>query len=206
MTQSESTLYTTYINNKPYNIPSAAPPPYDSLMDLPDVDYSDPSPSNIIVNANTKIRGAGNVLALSPNHVAARITTTILRLLRNASTDDEDDDTTSVGIASGINITLNCNFDVQGDKNIIGDSLVLARMQMAAQQKAALASQPSTTSAIATAESGAPPGMPASGALKRTASFQDDDLVDVPEPKRVRVDSAASVGMIDAGAAELASE
>lgn len=206
MTQSAPTLYTTYINNKPFNIPSAAPPPYDSLMSLPDYDYEDPSisPANIIINANTKVHGTGNILALSPNDLAARITTTLMHLLRQ--TGDEDDDPTRM--ASGINITLNCNIDVTGDRNVIGDRLALARMQMAAQQKVAMSNQQQIGTVVAATESGVAAAMPISGGTKRAASSDDDDehAGGTPEPKRIRVDSAALMATVEAGAASSGSE
>lgn len=194
MTQSAPTLYTTYINNKPFNIPSAAPPPYDSLMDLSDFDYDDPSPSspNIIINANTKIHGTSNIVTIAPNELAARITATMLHLLRSTNEDDDP-----MRIPPAINLTLNCNIDVTGDKNIIGDRLALARMQMAAQQKASITSQQMSSAPVTAPPSNA---LPANGTSKRAASLDDDVGTEMPEPKRIRVDSAASQMMAEAGA------
>lgn len=109
----------------PQSLSDIPPPAYtaeDNLIDSED-DYEDedPSPINLILNADTKVHGTGNMIATSPLSDATRLSALLLAAVQslNASKTSTTESGSSTPMLQ-VNLTINCGITVIGDKNVIG--------------------------------------------------------------------------------------
>jgi hypothetical protein len=107
----------------PQELSDIPPPAYtaeDNLSDSEDED-EDPSPISLVLNADTKVHGTGNMIATPPLADATRLSALLLAAVQSLNAARAN------ATASGsptpvlqVNLTINCGITVIGDKNVIG--------------------------------------------------------------------------------------
>ncbi|KEQ58521.1 uncharacterized protein M437DRAFT_59126 [Aureobasidium melanogenum CBS 110374] len=109
----------------PQELSDIPPPAYcaeESLTDLEDEEEDeDPSPVTLILNADTKVQGTGNMIATPPLADAARLSTLLLAAVQslNAAKTSASESGSPTPVLQ-VNLTINCGITVVGDKNVIG--------------------------------------------------------------------------------------
>lgn len=101
------------------------PPAYfaeETLIDFEDEEENeDPSPVTLILNADTKVHGTGNMIATPPLADATRLSTLLLAAVQSLNAAKTS--ATESGLPTPtleVNLTINCGITVVGDKNVIG--------------------------------------------------------------------------------------
>ncbi|KAH0371141.1 hypothetical protein KCU65_g2107, partial [Aureobasidium melanogenum] len=108
----------------PQELLDIPPPAYcaeENLSDLEDEEDEDPSPVTLILNADTKVQGTGNMIATPPLADATRLSTLLLAAVQSLNAAKTS--ATESGLPSPtlqVNLTINCGITVVGDKNVIG--------------------------------------------------------------------------------------
>jgi hypothetical protein len=107
----------------PQQLSDIPPPAYtaeDNLSDREDED-EDPSPVTLILNADTKVHGTGNMIATPPLADASRLSALLLAAVQslNAAKTNAIESGSSTSVLQ-VNLTINCGITVIGDKNVIG--------------------------------------------------------------------------------------
>ncbi|KAI4842023.1 hypothetical protein E4T44_07557 [Aureobasidium sp. EXF-8845] len=107
----------------PQELSDIPPPAYtaeDNLSDSEDED-EDPSPVTLVLNADTKVHGTGNMIATPPLADATRLSALLLAAVQslNAANTSATASGSSTPVLQ-VNLTINCGITVIGDKNVIG--------------------------------------------------------------------------------------
>ncbi|KAK6005218.1 hypothetical protein QM012_007997 [Aureobasidium pullulans] len=113
------------VEHHPRQISDIPPPAYSAeepLIDLKDEeDDEDPFPVTLILNADTNIRGTGNMIATPPLADATRLSALLLAAVQslNAAKESATESGSPTPVLQ-VNLTINCGITVIGDKNVIG--------------------------------------------------------------------------------------
>jgi hypothetical protein len=109
----------------PQQLSDIPPPAYtaeENLTDSEDEDEDeDPSPVTLVLNADTKVHGTGNMIATPPLADATRLSAFLLAAVQSlnaAKTSAAESGSTTPTLQ--VNLTINCGITVIGDKNVIG--------------------------------------------------------------------------------------
>jgi hypothetical protein len=111
----------------PQELPDIPPPAYTAEDNFPDSEDEDedededPSPIALILNADTKVHGTGNIIATLPLADATRLSALLLAAVQslNAARTNATESGSSTPVLQ-VNLTINCGVTVIGDKNVIG--------------------------------------------------------------------------------------
>jgi hypothetical protein len=109
----------------PQQLSDLPPPAYtaeDNLTDSEDGDEDeDPSPVTLVLNADTKVHGTGNMIATPPLADATRLSALLLAAVQslNAAKTSGAESGSTIPMLQ-VNLTINCGITVIGDKNVIG--------------------------------------------------------------------------------------
>ncbi|KAG9826291.1 hypothetical protein KCU98_g16697, partial [Aureobasidium melanogenum] len=109
----------------PQQLSDIPPPAYsaeETFTDLEDEEEDeDPSPVTLILNADTKVHGTGNMVATPPLADATRLSTLLLAAVQslNAAKTSASESGSPTPVLQ-VNLTINCGITVIGDKNVIG--------------------------------------------------------------------------------------
>jgi hypothetical protein len=111
----------------PQQLSDIPPPAYtaeDNLSDSENEDEDeDPSPVTLVLNADTKVHGTGNMIATPPLADATRLSALLLAAVQSlnaAKTNAIEFEFGSSSPVLQVNLTINCGITVIGDKNVIG--------------------------------------------------------------------------------------
>ncbi|KAI4715964.1 hypothetical protein E4T48_07841 [Aureobasidium sp. EXF-10727] len=109
----------------PQQLSDIPPPAYsaeDNLTDSENEDEDeDPSPVTLILNADTKVHGTGNMIAAPPLADATRLSALLLAAVQSLNAAKTSaPETGSAPPVLQVNLTINCGITVTGDKNVIG--------------------------------------------------------------------------------------
>lgn len=109
----------------PQQLSDTPPPAYSAEETLTDLeeeeDEEDPSPVTLILNADTKVDGTGNMIATPPLADATRLSTLLLAAVQSlnvARTSATESGSPTPMLQ--VNLTINCGITVVGDKNVVG--------------------------------------------------------------------------------------
>jgi hypothetical protein len=107
----------------PQELSDIPPPAYtagDNLSDSEGED-EDPSPVTLVLNADTKVHGTGNMIATPPLADATRLSTLLLAAVQslNAAKGNAPESGSPTPVLQ-VHLTINCGITVIGDKNVVG--------------------------------------------------------------------------------------
>ncbi|KAI5205343.1 hypothetical protein E4T39_03015 [Aureobasidium subglaciale] len=109
----------------PQQIFDHPPPSYSAEDNLSDSegedDDEDPSPITLVLNTDTKVQGAGNMIASPPLADATRLSALLLAAVQslNAAKPSAAQSGSPTPTLQ-VNLTINCGITVIGDRNVIG--------------------------------------------------------------------------------------
>jgi len=109
----------------PQSLSDNPPPAYtaeDNLIDSEDEhEDEDPSPVTLVLNADTKVHGTGNMIATTPLSDATRLSALLLAAVQslNGAKTSAIESGSATPILQ-VNLTINCGVTVIGDKNVVG--------------------------------------------------------------------------------------
>jgi hypothetical protein len=109
----------------PQELSDIPPPAYTAEDNFPDSEDEDededPSPVTLVLNADTKVHGTGNMIATPPLADATRLSALLLAAVQslNAAKIIATECGSPTPVLQ-VNLTINCGITVIGDKNVIG--------------------------------------------------------------------------------------